>query len=53
MGWVGEGEEWLAIESKSFEISVDRCGKRQGIFFSWIRFSNRTLGKLLEGVEEW
>ena len=53
------GRCWFAVDSKSFEISVDVSGERlKGIiveksrgFTSWIRFGNFSLCCLLEGVE--
>ena len=53
------GSCWFAVESKSFEISVeDVGGKLRGIilercrgFFLWIRFGESSLRCLLEGVE--
>ncbi|KAL6322405.1 hypothetical protein AAG906_007959 [Vitis piasezkii] len=54
------GRAWFGIESKSFEISVELSkGKWTGVitergrnFSSWIRFGERGLSLLLEGVEE-
>ena len=53
------GSCWFAVDSKSFEISMDVLGKKlKGIivernrgFTSWIRFGNSSLCWLLEGVE--
>ena len=53
------GSCWFAVESKTFEISVEVFGKKlRGIiverskgFTSWIRFGESNLGCLLEGVE--
>ncbi|RVX00178.1 hypothetical protein CK203_026678 [Vitis vinifera] len=53
------GSCWFAVDSKTFEISVEVAGKKQrGIiversrgFTSWIRFGESSLGWLLEGVE--
>ncbi|RVW24176.1 hypothetical protein CK203_087044 [Vitis vinifera] len=53
------GRCWFAVDSKSFEISMDVSGERlKGIiveksrgFTSWIRFGNLNLCCLLEGVE--
>ena len=54
-----KGSCWFAVDSKSFEISVDVLGKKlKGIivkrsrgFTSWIRFGSTSLCCLLEGVE--
>ena len=54
------GKCWFAVESKSFEISVEElAGKLKRVIVelskgrsSWIRFGNKSLGRLLEGVEE-
>ena len=53
------GRCWFAVDSKSFEISVEVYGeRRKGIiverskgFTSWVRFGNLSLCCLLEGVE--
>ena len=53
------GSCWFAVDSKSFEISMDVLGKKlKGIivernrgFTSWIRFGSSSLCWLLEGVE--
>ena len=55
------GRAWYGIESKSFEISVELFkGRWTGViiergrnFSSWIRFGERGLSLLLEGVEEY
>ncbi|KAL6335866.1 hypothetical protein AAG906_003491 [Vitis piasezkii] len=55
------GKCWFAVESKTFEISIEVVrGKPRGIilekskgFFSWIRFREKSLSFLLEGVEAW
>ncbi|RVW74361.1 hypothetical protein CK203_056854 [Vitis vinifera] len=54
------GKCWFAIESKSFEVSVEEVrGKLKGTivdrsrgFSSWIRFGDLSLRNLLEGFEE-
>ena len=54
------GRAWFGIESKSFKISVELSkGKLFGVitkrgrkFSTWIRFGERGLSLLLEGVEE-
>ena len=52
------GRSWFAVDSKSFEISVEFREKLKGIiversrgFTSWIRFGSLSLCCLLEGVE--
>ena len=53
------GRAWFGIESKSFEILVELSkGKLFGVitergrnFSSWIRFGERSMSLLLEGVE--
>ena len=55
------GKCWFAVESKTFEISIEVArGKLRGIilerskgFSSWIRFGEKSLSYLLEGVEDW
>ena len=55
------GKGWFAVESKTFEISIEEVrGKWRGIilerskgFSSWIKFGEKTLSYLLEGVEDW
>ena len=55
----GGGRCWVAVDSKSFEISVEVFGERcKGIiversrgFTSWVRFGSFSLCYLLEGVE--
>ena len=55
------GKCWFALESKTFEISIEVVqGKRRETilerskdFSSWIRFSENSLSLLLEGVEAW
>ena len=54
------GRAWFGIESKSFEISVELSkGKLSGViiergrnFSTWIRFRERGMSLLLEGVED-
>ena len=61
-GGLKGGKCWFAVESKTFEISIEVVrGKPRGIilersdkgFSSWIRFGERSLSYLLEGVEAW
>ena len=55
------GKCWFAVESKSFEISIEEVrGRLRGTiwerskgFSSWIRFGEKGLSLLLEGVEAW
>ena len=55
------GKCWFAVESKTFEISIEVVrGKLRGtilerskVFSSWIRFGEKSLSLLLEGVEAW
>ena len=55
------GKGWFAVESKTFEISIEEVwGKWRGIilerskdFSSWIKFGEKSLSYLLEGVEDW
>ena len=55
------GKCWFAVESKTFEISVEEVrGKQREIilekskdFSFWIRFGEKSLSYLLEGVEDW
>ena len=55
------GKSWFAVESKTFEISIEEIrGKLRGVilerskgFSSWIKFGAKSLSSLLEGVEEW
>ena len=55
------GKCWFAVESKTFKISIEEVqGKQRGIilerskgFSSWIRFGEKSLCYLLEGVEDW
>ena len=57
---VSESRCWFAIESKSFEISIDQAGwrlvgtitKRGRGFVEWIKFGAKSLSQLLEGVED-
>ena len=54
------GKRWFAIESKTFEVSVEEVkGKIRGTIVersrglsSWIRFGLTSLRKFLEGLEE-
>lgn len=54
------GSYWFAVESKSFEVSVEEVqGKLRGIILersrglsSWIHLGDLSLGRLLDGVEE-
>ena len=54
-----EDRSWFAVDSKSFEISMDVFGEKlKGIiveiskgFTSWIRFGRLSLCCLLEGVK--
>ena len=60
-GGLRGGKCWFAVESKTFEISIEGVqGRPRGIilersrgFSSWIRFGERSLSYLLEGVEAW
>ena len=55
------GKSWFAVESKSFEISIEEVrGRLRGTIWerskglsSWIRFGEKGLSLLLEGVEAW
>ena len=55
------GKCWFGVKSKMFEISIEVVrGKPKGIilenskgFSSWIRFGEKSLSYLLEGVEAW
>ncbi|RVX01039.1 hypothetical protein CK203_022861 [Vitis vinifera] len=55
------GKSWFSVESKAFEISIEVVrGKLRGTilerskgFSSWIRFGEKSLSLLLEGVEAW
>ena len=55
------GKSWSAVESKKFEISIEEVrGKQRGIilemskgFSSWIKFGEKSLSYLLEGVKDW
>ena len=55
------GKSWFAVESKTFEISIEEIrGKLRGVilerskgFSSWIKFGEKSFSSLLEGVEEW
>ena len=55
------GKCWFAVESKTFKISIEVVrGKRRGTilerskdFSSWIRFGEKSLSLLLEGMEAW
>ena len=55
------GKCWFAVESKSFEISIEEIrGRLRGTIWerskglsSWIRFGEKGLSLLLEGVEAW
>ena len=54
-----EGKRWFAVESKSFEISIEGLGGRlRGVivergrgYFRWVRFGKLSLSCLLAGVE--
>ena len=51
---------WFAVESKSFEFTMEGEGKKAKCFItersrgiaSWIRFGVEGMNKLLEGIEE-
>ena len=51
---------WFAVESKSFELTLEGKGKKTKCFItersrgvaSWIRFGVEGMEKLLRGVEE-
>ncbi|WJZ84312.1 hypothetical protein VitviT2T_003921 [Vitis vinifera] len=55
------GKSWFAVESKSFEISIEEVrGRLRGTIWerskglsSWIRFGEKGLSLLLEGAEAW
>ncbi|RVW50374.1 hypothetical protein CK203_086394 [Vitis vinifera] len=55
------GKSWFAMESKTFEISIEEIrGKLRGVilerskgFSSWIKFGEKSFSSLLEGVEDW
>ncbi|RVW30970.1 hypothetical protein CK203_098739, partial [Vitis vinifera] len=55
------GKSWFAVESKTFEISIEEIGgKLRGVilerskgFSSWIKFGEKSFSSLLEGVEDW
>ena len=55
------GKCWFAVKSKKFEISIEVVqGKLKWIilekskdFSFWIRFGEKSLSYLLEGVEAW
>ena len=55
------GKSWFAVESKTFEISIEETrGKLRGVilerskgFSSWIKFGEKSLSSLVEGVEDW
>ena len=55
------GKSWFAVQSKSFEISIEEVrGRLRGTIWerskglsSWIRFGEKGLSLLLEGVEAW
>ena len=55
------GKSWFAVESKTFEISIEETrDKLRGVimerskgFSSWIKFGEKSLSSLLEGVEDW
>ena len=55
------GKCWFAVESMAFEISIEEVrGKLRGTIWerskglsSWIRFGEKGLSLLLEGVEVW
>ena len=55
------GKCWFAVESKAFKISIEEVrGKLRGTIWerskgvsSWIRFGEKGLSLLLEGVEAW
>ena len=54
------GKSWFAVESKTFEISIEEIrGKLRGVilerskgFSSWIKFGEKSFSSLLEGVED-
>ena len=54
------GRRWFTIKAKSYEISVERGGRRKQFFItekskgviSWIRFGEESLSSLLKGVNE-
>ena len=56
-----EGKSWFAVESKTFEISIEEIrGKLRRVilerskgFSSWIKFGEKSFSSLLEGVEDW
>ena len=60
-GFPKGGKSWFAVESKSFEISIEVIrGRLRGTIWerskglsSWIRFGEKGLSLLLEGVEAW
>ncbi|RVX04636.1 UDP-glucose:glycoprotein glucosyltransferase [Vitis vinifera] len=60
-GFPKGGKSWFAVESKSFEISIEEIrGRLRGTIWerskglsSWIRFGEKGLSLLLEGVEAW
>ena len=55
------GKSWFAVESKTFEISIEEIqGKLRGVilerskgFSSWIKFGEKSFSSLLEGMEDW
>ncbi|RVW26431.1 hypothetical protein CK203_086137 [Vitis vinifera] len=55
------GKSWFAVESKTFEISIEEIrGKLRGVilerskdFSSWIKFGEKSFSFLLEEVEDW
>ena len=60
-GGLKGGKCWFAVESKTFEISIEVVRRKpRGIILerskdlsSWIRFGEKSLSYLLEGVEAW
>ena len=55
------GKSWFAVESKTFEISIEEIRvKSRGVilerskgFSSWMKFGVKSFSFLLEGVEDW
>ena len=60
-GGLKGGKCWFAVESKTFEISIEVVRRKpRGIilerskdFSSWIRLGEKSLSYLLQGVEAW